>query len=710
MRRIWIGGKGSCYPVPHLRGASSPMYVEFFQLSEAPFSIAPDPRYLFMSARHREALAHLLYGVERGGGFVLLTGEIGAGKTTVCRCFLEQIPADCDVAYIFNPRLTVWQLLDTICQEFHITPVARYADSEDGGDDGARNGMDDRGAGLPADHDGSNEGADTALRTRPSAPRPSLRDHVDALNARLLQTHAAGRSSVLIIDEAQNLSADVLEQLRLLTNLETNSSKLLQIVLIGQPELRDMVARPDLRQLAQRISARYHLESLSAPETVEYVQHRLAVAGMAGPSPFSPARLRQIHRLTGGVPRRINLLCDRSLLGAYAQDRRTVDRATVARAARELAGTAGRSATGWRHAASLGLAMALVVFGAAGIGLSLAGKAGQDVIAWMGNPAQLFGKAKPDSTAKPLEALVANGLAGAALGGSPYQARPSASAAANASASLPAAAAPPTTVAASALTAGTSSSPATPTPAAASTASAASAIAGSSGSPAAIGVAAAAELPELLALRPRPVAAAAMRGLAGLWGAKATGDPASACAALKASNLRCHEGRGGLAELRQLGRPALISLRDDAGRDIPLLLTALSTTHVDLQANGVPYRIGANDLAARMRPEFLTLWRQPKAFRDRLVLHDRGPDVDWLASRLAEKQAPQASATGVEFDAALVRRVQAFQAAGGLTPDGVVGPRTFMLLNAAAGIAEPSLHSEPRAGGAAAVASPAKGK
>jgi general secretion pathway protein A len=698
------------------------MYVEFFQLGETPFSIAPDPRYLFMSGRHREALAHLLYGVQSGGGFVLLTGEIGAGKTTVCRCFLEQIPADCDVAYIFNPRLTVWQLLDTICQEFHITPVARYADSEDGGDDVARKGMDDRSAGLPADNDGSNEGAETRLPTRPSAPRPSLRDHVDALNARLLQTHAAGRSSVLIIDEAQNLSADVLEQLRLLTNLETNSSKLLQIVLIGQPELRDMVARSNLRQLAQRISARYHLASLSAAETVEYVQHRLAVAGMAGPTPFSLARLRQIHRLTGGVPRRINLLCDRSLLGAYAQDRRTVDRATVARAARELAGTAGGSATGWRHAASLGLAMALVVFGAAGIGLSLAGKAGQDAAAWVDNVAQYFGKAKPDSTAKPLEALVANGLAGAALGGSPHQARPSAPVAANPSASLPTGAAPSTTVSAGALTAGTSSSPATPPSAAASTASPASSgsavspasrtsvTAGSSASPAANGVAAAAELPELLALRPRPAAAAAMRGLAGLWGAKATGDPVPACAALKAFNLRCHEGHGGLAELRQLGRPALISLRDDAGRDIPLLLTALSTTHADLQANGVPYRIGVDDLAARMRPDFLTLWRLPKAFRDRLVLHDRGPDVDWLAARLAEKQVPHESATGVDFDAALVRRVQAFQAAEGLIPDGVVGPRTFMLLNAAAGIAEPSLHLEPWPGNAAAVASPAKGK
>jgi general secretion pathway protein A len=274
------------------------MYAPFFGLKQKPFSIAPDPRYLFMSERHREALAHLLYGVKGGGGFVLLTGEIGAGKTTVCRCFLEQIPTRCNVAYIFNPKLTVLELLTTVCHEFGVK--------------------------LPAL---------TAAGTA-----PTVKDYVDGLNEYLLRTHSVGQNNLLIIDEAQNLSADVLEQLRLLTNLETSERKLLQIVLIGQPELRGMLARPELEQLAQRVIARYHLDALSEKETAQYVSHRLAVAGMKGASPFDVATLRRIHQLTRGVPRRINLLCDRALLGAYSKGRARVDRAIVDKAALEVFG------------------------------------------------------------------------------------------------------------------------------------------------------------------------------------------------------------------------------------------------------------------------------------------------------------------------------------------------------------------------------------
>ena len=266
------------------------MYTAFFNLKQAPFSIAPDPQYLFMSGRHREALAHLLYGVGSGGGFVLLTGEIGAGKTTVCRCFLEQIPERCKVAYIFNPKMSVEELLHSICGEFGISAA----------------------------------GAQT------------IKDYVDALNGFLLETHARGQNNVLIIDEAQNLAPEVLEQLRLLTNLETSERKLLQIILIGQPELRTMLGRPELEQLAQRVIARYHLGPLSVRETGRYVIHRLRVAGMLGQIPF-PARLMPlIQKLTGGVPRRINLLCDRAMLGAYALGRARVDRAVVLQAAREV--------------------------------------------------------------------------------------------------------------------------------------------------------------------------------------------------------------------------------------------------------------------------------------------------------------------------------------------------------------------------------------
>ncbi len=266
------------------------MYQSYFGLAEEPFSIAPDPRYLYMSQRHQEALAHLLYGVNAGGGFVLLTGEVGAGKTTVCRCLLEQIPESCDVAYIFNPKLTVEELLSTICAEFGIT--------------------------CPPGN-------------------TSVKVYIDCINAYLLDAHARGRHTVLIIDEAQNLSADVLEQLRLLTNLETNQRKLLQIILLGQPELAVMLERPELRQLAQRIIARYHLGPLGKQEVAAYVQHRLGVSG-AQRQLFPLALMGQLYRLSGGIPRIINVLCDRALLGTYAQSKERVDRATLKQAAKEV--------------------------------------------------------------------------------------------------------------------------------------------------------------------------------------------------------------------------------------------------------------------------------------------------------------------------------------------------------------------------------------
>jgi general secretion pathway protein A len=309
------------------------MYKKFFGLKQEPFSIAPDPHYLFMSERHREALAHLLYGVKGGGGFVLLTGEIGAGKTTVCRCFLEQVPRRTNVAYIFNPRQTAEELLESICEEFRI----------------------------PREID--------------PARVPSARDHVAALNEFLLRTHGVGQNNVLIIDEAQSLSAEVLEQLRLLTNLETNERKLLQIILIGQPELRDMLARPELEQLAQRVIARYHLDALSSRETAQYIHHRLNVAGLNGALPFDAASVQRIHVLSRGVPRRINLLCDRALLGAYSGSKPQVDVAIVDKAAAEVKGEmpprirgAARHTPRRRIAAALGLG---VVAGAALFGAGL---------------------------------------------------------------------------------------------------------------------------------------------------------------------------------------------------------------------------------------------------------------------------------------------------------------------------------------------------
>jgi general secretion pathway protein A len=269
------------------------MYVSFFGLIEKPFSITPDPRYLYLSERHAEALAHLLYGINESGGFIQLTGEVGTGKTTVVRTLLSRVPQHADVAVILNPRLTPVEFLLTICEELGL-------------------------------------GLDEANRT-------SVKEMVDALNRRLLAAHSDGRRVIVIVDEAQNLSAEVLEQVRLLTNLETATQKLLQIILIGQPELRELLDRTDLRQLAQRITGRYHLNPLAKPETEQYVRHRLRVAGASGEI-FTPTALAEVHRVSSGVPRVINVVCDRALLGAYTEDTKKVTPALVRRAAGEVYG------------------------------------------------------------------------------------------------------------------------------------------------------------------------------------------------------------------------------------------------------------------------------------------------------------------------------------------------------------------------------------
>ena len=273
------------------------MFCEHFGLKENPFSISPDPRYLYLSDAHREAMAHLLFALRGEGCFVLLTGEVGTGKTMVCRCLLEQLPGEVQVALVLNPRLDVHELLATICDELGIA--------------------------YPEGANGS-------------------KAFVDRLNSFLLDAHGRGLTTVLIIDEAQNLSADVLEQLRLLTNLETNNRKLLQIILIGQPELRTLLQRDDLRQLAQRITARYHLGPLQRRDLAPYLAHRLAVAGVRRPL-FSRAAMRRLYRLSGGIPRLINTLGDRALLGAYARGRHVANAFLISAAARELAAPARRS-------------------------------------------------------------------------------------------------------------------------------------------------------------------------------------------------------------------------------------------------------------------------------------------------------------------------------------------------------------------------------
>jgi general secretion pathway protein A len=293
------------------------MYTAHFGLNAAPFSITPDPHYLYLSGRHREALAHLLYGVNEGPGFVLLTGEVGTGKTTLCRCLIEQLPETVDVALLLNPRVSPIELLAALFDELRISYEPHTF---------------------------------------------THKDYIDVLNSYLLTAHAVGRRTVLILDEAQNLSTEVLEQVRLLTNLETANHKLLQIILVGQPELNTLLKRNNLRQLAQRITARYHLLPLSLKDTQAYINHRLAISGARDPL-FTPAAMRVVYRYSSGIPRLINIICDRALLGGYVNNNTQIDVAIVRKAVQEVRGENINQSTGfWGWSSGIGIVTALILF------------------------------------------------------------------------------------------------------------------------------------------------------------------------------------------------------------------------------------------------------------------------------------------------------------------------------------------------------------
>ena len=570
------------------------MYTQFFGLRHPPFSIAPDPRYLFMSERHREALAHLLFGLNSGGGFVLLTGEIGAGKTTVCRLFLEQIPPRCNVAYIFNPKQTVLELLQSICDEF---------------------------------------GIDTAAAQK---GHPTVKSYIDPLNTYLLATHAIDQNNVLIIDEAQNLSADVLEQLRLLTNLETNERKLLQIVLIGQPELRTMLAKPELEQLAQRVIARFHLDALSHAETVQYTEHRLRVAGNTGMVPFTWRAMRRIYQRTRGIPRRINLLCDRALLSAYANGKREVDTATIDLAAREVFGLDAAhaptsSAVRWRPAAA-GVVLAMLILGGAVFALQY----------------------RPATVARSPAVTTKTTTAPSAPNTPAVQATPGASAPGVASVS----AVPVVSLVVSD----------NPQPEA---------------------------LPAVLSSQSRDVNNAYQQ-LGRLW--QLSLSPDAPCEAAQKVGVYCYRSSKGLAEIRQLDRPGILTLHDDAQKNYYVLLLGLDARQALLQIGDQLQTVSLNALAHRWQGEFATMWRGPAGARRGIAHSDRGAVVDWLIRHLAlarGETTPVVSISESVFDTALATQVREFQLAQGLHPDGVAGAQTLMRLISVTQPNEPHLNNVP---------------
>jgi general secretion pathway protein A len=563
------------------------MYLRFFGLNEKPFAITPDPRYLYLSERHAEALAHLLYGVNEAGGFIQLTGEVGTGKTTVVRTLLSRVPHHADVAVILNPRVTPVEFLLTICEEL--------------------------GLGIA------------------DADRDSVKQMVDALNRRLLSAHAEGRRIIVIVDEAQNLSAEVLEQVRLLTNLETPTQKLLQIILIGQPELRELLDRTELRQLAQRITGRYHLEPLSREETLGYVRHRLRVAG-AAEDIFTPSALTEVHRLAAGVPRVINVTCDRALLGAYTQETRKVTSSLVRLAAGEVYGR--RFMPPW--------------LGWLGGALGLVGIVGAALVGW-----QLWQKqSSPLHAARDREA---HGEApGSSAAGSPL-----------ATSAQPAALLPSAVPEASA-----SAKPS------------ASLSAGPSAAPVATSINA------LLAANSlNTTDAEAFRRLLSLWGT-AMADDKDPCGQAAKAGLSCLEQRGSWAQVKALNRPAILTLTDDRGQKHRVVLSALDDKFATLNLGEHNERVPLDELSRDWFGEFTVVWK-PKTARARLLsLGMKGDEVRWLRRSLNALQgAASDPETGDVYDQDLATAVQNFQREHRLNADGIAGLQTQVVLDTA--LAEP---------------------
>ncbi len=597
------------------------MYLKYFGLTESGFSITPDPQYLFLSDQHREALFHLQFGAGEGGGFVLLTGEVGTGKTTVCRAFLEQRPEQVDLALIFNPALDSRELLQAVCSEFRI-PVALEASS--------------------------------------------TRQLVGALNEYLLRAHAAGRRPLLMIDEAQNLSPEVLEQVRLLTNLETEKHKLLQIFLVGQPELRELLRQRGLRQLAQRITARYHLGPLKRRETRAYVRHRMRVAG-AQRELFTGPALGLVHRKTGGVPRLINILCERALLGAYATGRHQVTWAVVARAARELAGNRSRASA---RMTGLGRLGAWTLAACAGLSLGFAGY-------WLGlaesvNPVTALPRPAPvpaeTASISPLfvsavepRGAVASPLATESPPLPQIDARPSPESEVALSAAQDpgtqseepkVATAQPETV-----------KPPLLAPLAADSERAESAD------------------PEWREFRNQaldlPLAGRrlAMQRLLALWGiAFSEQDPRDPCQVAEAEFAACLVRNGGWARLVGFDRPALVRLDVDPRQPLYALVIGFRGDAAVVDLGDREELVPLEQLDRHWSGDLLLLWRMPPGGERLVSARASSRSREWLAEQM--KTWVDA---GPEADLGVITR--RFQEQQGLQVDGIAGPETMMRLN-----------------------------
>lgn len=593
------------------------MYTSYFNLREIPFSIAPDPAYLYLSPRHQEALGHLLYGTGQFGGFVQLTGEVGTGKTTIIRTLLAQKIDKVNVAMIHNPRQNEQEFVQSICDELGI----------------------------------AYEKVGATLKTL-----------VDALNAFLLEQHAIGRRTVLIIDEAQNLDRNVLEQVRLLTNLETSKEKLLRIMLVGQPELGELLGRPDLRQLSQRITARYHLTPLDSAETSEYIAHRLQVAGGGGEL-FSAAAVKIVHRYAGGVPRLINILCDRALLGAYSQNLRQVTPDIIHKSAEEALGiTAAGAISIPQRAISKPMVMRRQTLPLRWMEITLASAALIVAALLLWQSWQSGATMKPTSTAvmatPKLAATTADitgkALAPTAVAAGPISVKPT---------TMPVAVAP---IVVTPVTPLAALAPLPPRPP---LAAVATPVPTADISLDALGI---------------PLNAAVLQ-LSALWDKdfRPSGGE-KLCLSLHRVRLECLKGHAEWSDLTAMNVPAVLTLSMGHGDLRYVLLRELSNNTATLATSRGPVRVPLARLDPLWSGEYLALWKRET---DELAIGPGtfGSPILWLRRRLGERQGkPVGHPDDIAYDhwdENLRHSLVRYQSANGIRPDGVADARTLLVLS-----------------------------
>lgn len=585
------------------------MYNKYFGFKESPFAIAPDPRYLYMTPQHREALAHLVYGLNSEGGCILLTGEVGTGKTTICRCLLEQIPSQANVALVLNPKVNEIELLETICDELKIS--------------------------------------------YPSGENNSLKIYTDRIYTFLIERNRKNEKTVLIIDEAQNLDSKVLEQLRLLTNLETNQRKLLQIIILGQPELLDILARTEMRQLAQRITARFHLQPLTRQEMKAYISHRLAVAGQ-NIQLFPDNSIKLLFKLSKGVPRLINILCDRALLGTYVENDYVVKPHVVKKAAKEVFGELKNVEQHqknklWLYPLAIFSGISIIIIVAILLFtpsvnydeilketvvaknvidkplVKPAQEATHQAIAMEVQPETIdTTDKKPEPEVEPVNETQQNDI-------------------------------PPVTATTKEYV----------------------------------------DLEDILTDSTYDPASAYQQ-LFKQWDIPyESKSKTTACKQAEAYSLKCLYKHGNINSLKIHNRPAVLTLTNSQGKARHIAITSIDDSFATVYSNNNEHLIKLDDIDKYWYGQFILLWRKPDSYSSIITPGDRGKAISWLSGQFTQADDKQSSGMVSTYDAALVDKVKSFQVDHGLTADGIVGPITIIYLNAQSGMKTPSLAPLP---------------